>query len=482
MLGRIQRLWNSTYERYTASEDHRKARLLAVLLISFGLLIAIGLIAAIVSALPLSIVATESALLLVLVLCFALLRLGSLRVASLLFLGGWVALVTAALLEPTFSHMNLFVLPYLFCPAIVAAGTLLTPRTAFGWATVVAVLLGIAVAWHGGWQAIDLPNTPEREPFFILIPIVINYALATLSWLFGQDILQAISQAEDNARASTAQLATNEALVVEIIDMANRLSAMSVQLATAMEQLNAGAEQIASATVALAQGASTQAHQGDDASQAMSSLDETTHQIADSARQMGEASTHSQTLVQGIIQVIKLLGEKLAMIDDVVILVDKIADQTHLLALNASIEAARAGTHGAGFAVVADEVRRLAENSATSVGEISVLSKDIARRLQQVTATIDEMQQQATHVAAQARQVVLMTQEQGVASRAMVNAVNGIALVADNNAAASEEIAASIEEQVASVEQVSQSSQSLAELVQSMNRIVSQFTLGSGIV
>jgi methyl-accepting chemotaxis protein len=257
---------------------------------------------------------------------------------------------------------------------------------------------------------------------------------------------------------------------------------MSEQLATAMEQLNAGTEQIASAMVELARGATTQACEGKEAVDVMSQLDDVTRKITESAYQMGSGSAQPQTLVQNTTEVIKFLGEKLTMIEDVVSMVDKIADQTNLLALNASIEAARAGQHGAGLAVVAEEVRRLAETSATSVGEISVLNKETGRLLQQVMAAMAQMRDQATGVAAVAQQVTTMTKEQQEASESMVGALYSMAQVAENNAAASTEIAASLNQRVAAIEQVSSSAQALAALDQGLQQTTLSFGFASGLV
>jgi len=471
-----------TYGQYVRSEDQRKARLLAVLLISFGLFDLAGLVVALIRTSSPVAIAAESTLLFILIVSYALLRAGRLRLASLLFLGGWVILVTTAMATPTASPLFPFILAYVYCPAIIGAGMLLTPRSSFAWATIVAACLLLLAGLHGGWRAADLPGTDVNETYLLSIPLAVNYLLAALAWLFGRDVQRALDQAEKNAQALASQLSANESLIVEITEATARLSSMSEQLATAMEQLNAGSEQIASAMVELARGASTQAYEGKETVRVMSQLDDVTRRITESAYQMGSGSAQTQTLVQNTTDVIKFLGEKLTMIEDVVSMVDKIADQTNLLALNASIEAARAGQHGAGFAVVAEEVRRLAESSATSVGEISVLSKETGRRLQQVMAAMAQMRDQATDVAAIAQQVATMTKEQEDASESMVGALYSMAQVAENNAAASTEIAASIKQRVATIEQVSCSAQALAELAQGLQQTTSSFGLASGLV
>lgn len=478
-MAQMPRFSTSTYDRM---EEGRKMRLLHVLLAACAVFTALGLVVALVRSVSAAVVAAESALLLVLALCYILSRRGYLRLASTLFLGGWVLLVVGSLLMPTAPPTIFLVIPYILTPAITAAGMLISPRSPFAIAAGVILFLLVVVALRGGWGAMDPPETEVNEAFYLSIPLVMNYVLAALSWMFGRDTERAVTRSHQDAETLAAQLATNQSLMVEIAEAATRLAPTAEQLAATIEQIGEGAEQIAFTTGQMSLGAGLQAQEAEEASRAVTQLADATRQIAENALQADGSSTQAQEWVENAARVIQLLGEKLAKIEEVVALVDKIADQTNLLALNASIEAARAGEHGAGFAVVADEVRRLAENSAASVGEISVLSHEIGARLAEVLAAMGEVQAGTGHTATLAQQSVRMTQEQEAASEAMVGAVNEMAAVAEENAAASEEIAASVEEQVASIEQMAHAAQMLAELTTRLQETTTGFVTGSGLI
>jgi methyl-accepting chemotaxis protein len=237
-----------------------------------------------------------------------------------------------------------------------------------------------------------------------------------------------------------------------------------------MEQMRAAAEGIATITSQTVQGAENQAQQAEHVSHSIAQLADATRRIADNLREAGAASTQTHTQVQNTAQVIKALETKLREIERVVVLVDKIAGRTNLLSLNASIEAARAGEHGAGFAVVADEVRRLADHTATLVGEIAALSQEIGSRLEEVLAAMEGVQKGAAGTVALAQEVIAATDEQQQATEAVVGAMNEVASVAEESAASSEHIADAVEEQVVSIEQVAFSAQVLAELAASLQQ------------
>lgn len=464
------------------TEEQRKTRLLHLLLLSFGAFVLVGLAVALTRPIASIVAVAHIALLLLLAGCYGLSRRGRLRLASVLFVGGWVLIGAVPLMAPTTHPVHFFTTAYIVSPVVVVASLLITPYSSFVMVAVVGTTVLAAMALRGGWNAADLPETQVNEGVYLIMLLAVSIVLAAISWLFGRDVTRATRCSETNAQALGAQLAANESLIAKVVESADRLAPLAEQLAATTEQIRGSAEQAASASTQMALGTGSQARQTEEAAKAMSRLADTTRHIGDDTRQAGQTSAQAQSLVQNTALVIQALGDKLGMIDQVVALVDKITGKTNLLAVNASIEAARAGEYGAGFAVVADEVRRLAEHSARSMGEISVLSQEIGEKLDDVLAAMEEMQAGTTLALSLTQQVATMTGEQEKASAAMVEAVKGMAAVAEENAAATEEIAASSEGQVASIEQVADSAQVLVEVVNDLRHIVSGFTTPADLV
>jgi twitching motility protein PilJ len=190
--------------------------------------------------------------------------------------------------------------------------------------------------------------------------------------------------------------------------------------------------------------------------------------------------------VQATAKKIKSLGDRSLEISDIVKVINDITEQTNLLALNAAIEAARAGEAGRGFAVVADEVRKLAEHSRTATKDISALIKSIQAETNEAVVVMEEGTREVevgAKLADQAgkaleaissvvRQSAELVQEISLASKQQVRGTEGVA-----NAM---QIISNITRQTSQgTRQTARTVETMVKLSEQLNEALSQFRIAN---
>jgi len=352
---------------------------------------------------------------------------------------------------------------------------------------------------------------------FVMIGVSLGVALISL--LISLRIITSITRPLSHAKLVTKEIAGGDLtkritlnnndeiseicssindMAVHFHEVISRVAQNTLQVASASTQLSCAAEQMAS-------GAARVAGQADTVATASEQMAATSNEIAQNCTSAATSSMQANTVAEAGAEVVKgtvkgmnliaksvresaisigNLGSKSEQIGAIVRTINDIADQTNLLALNAAIEAARAGEQGRGFAVVADEVRALAERTTTATHEIGQMIKSVQLETKDAIKVMEAGVKEVERGTVEAEKSGSALEQilQQICSVTMQ--VNQIATAAEEQTAATGEISGNIQSinevvqgTATSAQQSASSALQLSRLAEEQQKLVGQFTL-----
>lgn len=286
----------------------------------------------------------------------------------------------------------------------------------------------------------------------------------------------------------------------------DKLQQIILQVAQSTEHIASAAEELSSTATQTSHSAGAQKDQATQVAAAMQEMSSTVVQVSENAtkasenaRRAGETARSGGVIVEETVDVIQTLaastrdtaakiqelGRSSDQIGQIISVIDDIADQTNLLALNAAIEAARAGEQGRGFAVVADEVRKLAERTTQATKEIAQMIKTIQQETQRAveamqsgTSAVERGVESASKAGSSLNEIIQ-------ASELVNDMITQIATAATQQSAATQQVTSNmdqianlVQESSVGAEESAKACSDLSDLAMDLQRLVGRFKLG----
>lgn len=288
-------------------------------------------------------------------------------------------------------------------------------------------------------------------------------------------------------------VANTKEIITAVIEAVQATASASTQISSSSEEMALGAQEQSSQTSEVA-GA---------VEQMTRTIIETTKNITNASEKAKQAGSYAHNggkvvgetingmniiadVVTNAAQMVKKLGTSSIKIGEIISVIDEIAEQTNLLALNAAIEAARAGEHGRGFAVVADEVKKLAGKTVNATSEITSMIKQIQDDTNNAVLTISKGTEEVDNGKLLVKKTEDSLKEIIKSSEEVDDNISQVATASEEQSTAAEQISKSIDginnvtqETASGIQQIALAAEDLNKLTEGLQKLVSRFSLNN---